>query len=280
MNKELKSYFQDLHHIDNEVLGRKEEEKLTRKAEEDHRKSKEKLAEHNLRLVVHIAKKYKGLGLAYADLIQAGNVGLLKAIEKFDPDRGTKFSTYAYWWVRQSVLKALNNHSRTIRVPAEILRLKRKITEVIREYREQGKEEPTKKDLAEEIGVSEDKIQRARRTGKPTRSLDKPLGGGEEGTILAEIIEEKQGTSPQNRGRAELARERLYETMEKKLTDRERQILKLRYGLDDHQPRTLGEVGKIFSLSKEGIRKLQKRALKELKESPMMKNFKITDLEM
>jgi len=264
MRQDVERYFNDLAGLENEVLDRKEEKELTEKVQTGDEEAKEKLVEHNLRLVVDVAKRYKNLGLAYADLIQAGNIGLLKAVDKFDPDRGNKFSTYAYWWIRQSILKALNKHSRTVRVPSYVNTLKRKIGRVTRDFKKKEGEEPTVQELAENLDSSEKKIKRAIKSGATARSLDKPLGEDEKGKTRAEAIEVDNEYSPQKRSRYELNRERLYELMNEKLSDKEKQVLKLRYGLEDHKSRTLKEVGRIFDLSPECIRQLQNRALDKL----------------
>lgn len=265
MARQLGPYFRDLTRADNEVLDREEERKLTRRVADGDQQAKEKLVEHNLRLVVNVVKGYRGLGLDYADLIQAGNLGLMKATERFDPELGNKFSTYAYWWIRQSVLRALDQESRTVRVPAQVSKLKRKVGKLTRDHKLQQGDKPSPEDLAEKVDASEERIRRAIRTGNRTKSLDKPLGGGKKGATLAEIVEGSRSYSPQENRKSELARERLYRLMEEELSDREERILKLRYGLEDYQPRTLGEVGEVFGVSRERIRQLQERALEKLK---------------
>lgn len=212
--------------------------------------------------MVDIAKGYRGYGLDYADLIQAGNLGLMRATDKFDPELGNKFSTYAYWWIRQSILRTLDCESRTVKVPVHVISLKRKIGQAARDYKER---KPSIEELAEKLDASEENIRRAIRAGKRTTSLDRPLEEGREGTTLEEVIEGKGGYSPQETRRRELARERLYRLMEEELTDRERRILKLRFGVEDYQPRTLRELGEIFDLTCERIRQLQDRALEKLK---------------
>lgn len=265
MDQQLEHYFRDLSRVDNEVLEREEEKKLTKRVEAGDRGARERLVEHNLRLVVDVAKNYRELGLEYSDLIQAGNLALLRAVDKFDPGMDNKLSTYAYWWIRQSILKALDNHSRTVKVPAYMSRLKRKIGQFTEDYKKREGEEPSVKELSKNLDDSEEKIKLAIRSGRGTKSLDKPLGEDRKGETLAEIIEEKKGYSPREKGKAEIAREKLYRLLEEELTDREKQIIKLRYGLEDYNPRTLKEVARVFDLSAECIRQLQNRALDKLK---------------
>lgn len=271
MANRLTRYFHDLTQADNEVLGREEERKLARRIKEGDRKAKDKLVEHNLRLVVDIAKGYRGYGLDYSDLIQAGNLGLLKAIEKFDPELGNKFSTYAYWWIRQSIFRTLSNQSRTVRIPVQVISLQRRIDEITTDYKNRGAGEPDLKQLAEKLDTTEEKVERAIRAENQTKSLDKPLGEYRKGATLAEVLEGEDDYAPTKNRRSELASERLHRLMEERLTDRERRVLRLRFGIEDYQPRTLEEVGEVFDLSRERIRQLQDRALKKLKGSEGIK---------
>ncbi|MEF8799361.1 MAG: sigma-70 family RNA polymerase sigma factor [Candidatus Bipolaricaulota bacterium] len=271
MTREAERYFRDLTNADNEVLDREEERKLARQIKAGDREAKGKLVEHNLRLVVDVAKHYRGLGLDYPDLIQAGNLGLLKTVEKFDPELGYKFSTYAYWWIRQSVLRALDQESRTVKLPVHVSGLKREIGQVTREYKDRGREAPSFTQLAERLDVSKEKIRRAIQAGQQTSSLDEPLGQEGGGATLAEVVEGDESYSTQRQAEEDFTRRKLYEAMNQELSDRERRVLILRYGLEDYQPRTLGEVGKVFDLSHERIRQLEERALEKLKDSELVR---------
>jgi RNA polymerase primary sigma factor len=275
MSRKQNRYFHDLSRADNEVLDRQEERSLARRVRTGDQKAKEKLVEHNLRLVVDIAKGYRNLGLEFADLIQEGCLGLLKATEMFDPELGYKFSTYAYWWIRQRIIRALDDKSRTVRTPANLNELKWKISRVTRKYKTQKGREPTLEELAKKLDVSKARIKRAIRSKRRTTSLDKPLGdGGGEG-VLGDIVEAK-GYSPTREAESNLAKEKLYQAMEEKLTDRERRVLMLRYGLEDYKPRTLEETGKVFDLSRERIRQLENRALEKLQVDEELANYKGT----
>ena len=269
MSQKLRQYFDDLSRVNSEVLNKKEERELSKRVKEGDQEAKEQLVEHNLRLVLDVAKDYKNLGLDYADLIQAGNIGLLKAVNKFDHTLDNKFSTYAYWWIRQSILRALNKHSRTVKVPAHMTRLKREIGRIKRDYKKREGREPTINELADETDEPKDKMRRAILSGTGTKSLNRTLGERDEGKTLAEVIEEKREDTPDEKGEAELTRNRLSQLMDEKLRDRERQVLRLRYGLDDYQPRTLKEVGDVFDLSAESIRQIQNRALEKLKRADL-----------
>ena len=271
MAEGVQRYFHDLTSADNEVLNREEEKELARRAKAGDREAREELIEHNLRLAVDVASNYRNLGLDYSDLIQAGNLGLLKAIERFDPELGYKFSTYAYWWIKQAILRTLDNESRTVNVPVHLSNLKRKVGQISRDYRDREGEEPDIEKLAEKLDASEKKIKRAIRAERKTKSLDRPLGGGKGERTLVEMVEREQNLSPAERIADELARERLYQLMEEELTDRERRVLKLRFGLEDYQPRTLAEVGEVFDLSRERIRQLQEQALEKLRKPELEK---------
>lgn len=267
MNERLDRYFRELSGADHQVLDREEEKELTRRVEAGDRKAREELAEHNLRLVVDIAKGYRNLGLAFPDLIQEGSLGLLKAVDEFDPDLGYKFSTYAYWWIRQRIIRALDQKSRTIRIPSHMSGLKRKISQAAESYRKEEGEEPSLGELAERLNESEERIKQALKSEGQTKSLDKPLGDEGDGSTLVEVLETDRGPAPEEEIEAELATEDFKEAMEEELTDRERRVLKLRYGLEDHRTRTLEEVGDVFDLSRERIRQLQNRALEKLRSS-------------
>ncbi|MBS3736079.1 MAG: sigma-70 family RNA polymerase sigma factor [Candidatus Bipolaricaulota bacterium] len=259
----IRRYFDE---VGNEaLLTREEEVELAKRIEQDDEEAREKLASSNLRLVISIAKKYRNYGLPFLDLIQEGNLGLMKAIEKFDWRKGYKFSTYATWWIRQAILKALTNRSRTVRVPAHMKELSRKIDRVEEEYiQEHGTEPPIEK-VAEDLDVTVEKVRRAKKAAQTTVSLDKPLGEeSSDSGVLGDIFADDNLPTPEQETFDSLLKGRLKGLLNKELTDREKHILKLRYGLEDYKTRTLEEVGEVFDISRERVRQLQNRAIEKL----------------
>ncbi len=266
----VKAYFDEIG--ERPLLTREEEVQLAQRIEEGDEAAKEELAVANLRLVISIAKKYRNFGLSFLDLIQEGNVGLMKAVEKFDWRKGYKFSTYATWWIRQAILRAITNRSRTIRVPAHMSELIRDINRVEREYIQEHGEEPKVEDLAEELDVSPEKIRHAKKTAQRTTSLDKPLSNeGSDTGVLGDIMPDNNLPNPEEESLQTLLKEQLKRLLHEVLTERERRIIQLRYGLEDYHPRTLNEVGKVFGISRERVRQIQKQAINKLK-SPKVKD--------
>ena len=266
----VKAYFDEIG--ERPLLSREEEVQLAQRIEEDDQEAKEELAVANLRLVISIAKKYRNYGLSFIDLIQEGNVGLMKAVEKFDWRKGYKFSTYATWWIRQAILRAITNRSRTIRVPAHMSELIREINKLEREYIQEHGEEPEAEDLAEELDISTDKVRQAKKTAQRTTSLDKPLGDEDTDTnVLGDILPDNNLPNPEEESHQALLKDELKELLHEVLTDRERRVVQLRYGLEDYHPRTLNEVGKVFGISRERVRQIQKQAINKLK-SPKVKD--------
>lgn len=266
----VKAYFDEIG--DRPLLTRQEEVQLAQRIEEGDKSAKQELAVANLRLVISIAKKYRNFGLSFLDLIQEGNLGLMKAVEKFDWRKGYKFSTYATWWIRQAILRAITNRSRTIRVPAHMSKLIRDVNKVEREYLQEHGEEPQPKEIAEELDISKEKVRRAKKTAQRTTSLDKPLSEeGDSSGALGDIMADDNLPNPEEESLQSLLKEELKKLLHEVLTDRERRILQLRYGLEDYHPRTLNEVGKVFGISRERVRQIQKQAINKLK-SPKVKN--------
>lgn len=270
MDKNLEQYFDDITNSEMELLSREEEQDLAKRIEEGDETARRELAEHNLRLVISIAKKYRNYGLDFEDLIQEGNTGLMKAVDKFDHTKGYKFSTYATWWIRQAIFRALNDKSRTVRIPAHMSGLIRKINQAAERYNQENGEPPSCEELADMVDEPAEKVRRARRFSQTTTSLDKPLGDSpNDGGVLGDILEDESSASPEQVTADQMLKDRLKFLLNRRLTDREKQILRLRYGLEDQHPRTLKETGKVFDLSRERIRQLQERALKKLREADL-----------
>ncbi len=258
------------------LLSREEEKELAKRIEQGDEEAREKLASANLRLVISIAKKYRGYGLPFLDIIQEGNIGLMKAIDKFDWRKGYKFSTYATWWIRQAILKALNNESRTVRVPSHVSSLNRKIDKYINSYKEETGEKPTNEQIAEELDVEVRKIRNARRAKKESVSLDKPLREEEgDSEALGDVLADDDSPQPEREAFGDMLEDRLKGLLNKALSDREKQILKLRYGLEDYQPLTLEEVGDVFDISRERVRQLQDRAINKLKDPKFKEQLEV-----
>lgn len=265
----IRTYFDEIGKVS--LLTRDEEVELAKRIEKGDEKAKKQLASANLRLVVSVAKKYRNYGLPFLDLIQEGNVGLMKAIEKFDWRKGFKFSTYATWWIRQAILRSITNRSRTIRIPAHMNELIREINKAESEHIQKHGEEPFIGEIAESLDVSEEKVRKAKKSAQTTTSLDKPLGeDSEDGGVLGDILEDNSVPAPEKETFNTLLRDRLKGILNQELTDREKRILQLRYGLEDYHPRTLDEVGKVFDISRERVRQIQKKAIEKL-QSPKIK---------
>jgi len=267
----IRTYFGEISRVP--LLTREDEVRLAKRIEAGDKHAKEELAEANLRLVVSIAKKYRGCGLPFLDLIQEGNLGLMKAIEKFDYTRGYKFSTYATWWIRQAILRAITNRSRTIRVPTHINELIRKIYQVERTHLKESGELPTLEELADELDTTLENVVKAKKTAQSLTSLDMPIGYDDDGSVLGDFIEDATVESPERETFEHLLVQELGRALEERLTDRERKILELRYGLNDYQPKTLDEVGEVFGISRERVRQIQKEALSKLQDSDLRKRL-------
>jgi len=261
----IRTYFGEISRVP--LLTRADEVALAKRIEAGDKRAKEELAEANLRLVVSIAKKYRGCGLPFLDLIQEGNLGLMKAIEKFDYTKGFKFSTYATWWIRQAILRAITNRSRTIRVPTHINELIRKIYQLERSHLKETGEMPSSENMAVELETTEENIIKAKKTAQSMTSLDMPIGYDDDGSVLGDFIEDRSVDSPERETFDHLLVQELEQALNERLTDREKRILELRYGLNDYQPRTLDEVGVEFGISRERVRQIQKEALAKLQDS-------------
>lgn len=240
------------------------------KAESDYAKSR--LSEANLRLVVSIAKRYVGRGMQFLDLIQEGNLGLMKAVDKFDYTKGFKFSTYATWWIRQSITRAIADQARTIRIPVHMVETINKTGRVSRQLLQTLGREPSTAEIAAEMGISEEKVVEIQKIAQDPVSLETPIGE-EEDSHLGDFIEDNNATSPSDSAEKRMLREQLLQVLDT-LTPRENELLRKRYGLDDNKPKTLEEVGHEFNVTRERIRQIEAKALRKLRHPNRTKKLK------
>ncbi|MFW6287303.1 MAG: RNA polymerase sigma factor RpoD [bacterium] len=261
MDDPVRMYLKGIGKVD--LLTAEEEVNLAKRIEEGDEAAKQHLIEANLRLVVSIAKKYIGRGMHYLDLIQEGNMGLMKAVEKFDYRKGYKFSTYATWWIRQAITRAIADQSRTIRVPVHMVEKINKLIRVSRQLFQDLGREPTSEELAEEMGLTEEKVREIKKISKESISLETPIGE-EEDSNLGDFIKDEETPQPTESVNHILLKEQLDDVLST-LTEREKRILELRFGIGDGRNRTLEEVGREFGVTRERIRQIEAKALRKLR---------------
>lgn len=274
VNDSVKQYLKEIGRVP--LLKPKEETELAKRIAAGDKKAKDQLINANLRLVVSIAKHYIGRGMQFLDLISEGNLGLIKAVEKFDYKKGFKFSTYATWWIRQAITRAIADQARTIRIPVHMVETINKITRVQRQLVQELGREPTAEEISKKMDgtISPDRIREITTLALEPVSLESPIGE-EDDSHLGDFVEDKESVSPTEYTRKSMNRDALFSVMND-LTDREERVLRLRYGLDDNRPRTLEEVGKEFGVTRERIRQIEAKAIRKLRHPTRTK--KLDDL--
>ena len=266
----VKMYLKDIGRVP--LLTAEEELSLAKEMSEGNAAAKDKLINANLRIVVSIAKRYVGRGMAFLDLIQEGNLGLMKAVDKFDYTKGFKFSTYATWWIRQAITRSIADQARTIRIPVHMVETINKLIKVSRSLLQQLGREPTSEEIAEAMGISEARVIEIQKIAQDPVSLETPIGE-EDDSHLGDFIEDTSATAPIDAAEANMLKEQVNEILGT-LAPREAMVLILRYGLRDNRPRTLEEVGKVFNVTRERIRQIEAKALRRLKHPNKTKKLR------
>jgi RNA polymerase primary sigma factor len=270
INDPVRMYLKEIGRVP--LLTAEEEIELAKRIEQGDEEAKRRLAEANLRLVVSIAKRYVGRGMLFLDLIQEGNMGLIKAVEKFDHGKGFKFSTYATWWIRQAITRAIADQARTIRIPVHMVETINKLIRVSRQLLQELGREPTPEEIAAEMDLSVEKVREIMKIAQEPVSLETPIGE-EDDSHLGDFIEDQEALAPADAAAYELLKEQLEDVLDT-LTEREENVLRLRFGLDDGRTRTLEEVGKVFGVTRERIRQIEAKALRKLRHPSRSKRLK------
>ncbi|MFS1513510.1 RNA polymerase sigma factor RpoD [Chengkuizengella sp. SCS-71B] len=270
INDPVRMYLKEIGRVP--LLSAEEEVNLAIRIEQGDEEAKKRLAEANLRLVVSIAKRYVGRGMLFLDLIQEGNMGLIKAVEKFDHTKGYKFSTYATWWIRQAITRAIADQARTIRIPVHMVETINKLIRVSRQLLQDLGREPAPEEIAKEMELSTDKVREIMKIAQEPVSLETPIGE-EDDSHLGDFIEDQEALAPSDAAAYELLKEQLEDVLDT-LTEREENVLRLRFGLDDGRTRTLEEVGKVFGVTRERIRQIEAKALRKLRHPSRSKRLK------
>jgi len=270
INDPVRMYLKEIGRVP--LLTAEEEIELAKRIEQGDEDAKRRLAEANLRLVVSIAKRYVGRGMLFLDLIQEGNMGLIKAVEKFDHGKGFKFSTYATWWIRQAITRAIADQARTIRIPVHMVETINKLIRVSRQLLQELGREPTPEEIAAEMDLSVEKVREIMKIAQEPVSLETPIGE-EDDSHLGDFIEDQEALAPADAAAYELLKEQLEDVLDT-LTEREENVLRLRFGLDDGRTRTLEEVGKVFGVTRERIRQIEAKALRKLRHPSRSKRLK------
>ncbi len=270
INDPVRMYLKEIGRIN--LLTTDEEFEYAKLAEQGDEYAKKMLAESNLRLVVSIAKRYVGRGMLFLDLIQEGNIGLMKAVDKFDPTKGYKFSTYATWWIRQAITRAIADQARTIRVPVHMVETINKLARVQRQLTQELNREPSEEEIAKKLGITVDKVREVYKISQDPVSLETPIGE-EDDSHLGDFIRDERTMSPEEYATVEMLKSELANVLST-LTEREEKVLRLRFGLDDGQCRTLEEVGQIFGVTRERIRQIEAKALRKLRHPSRSRKLK------
>ncbi len=270
INDPVRMYLKEIGRVS--LLSADEEVELAKRIELGDEEAKRRLAEANLRLVVSIAKRYVGRGMLFLDLIQEGNMGLIKAVEKFDYLKGYKFSTYATWWIRQAITRAIADQARTIRIPVHMVETINKLIRISRQLLQELGREPSAEEIAQEMDMSPEKVREIQKIAQEPVSLETPIGE-EDDSHLGDFIPDEDALAPADAAAYELLKEQLEDVLDT-LTEREENVLRLRFGLDDGRTRTLEEVGKVFGVTRERIRQIEAKALRKLRHPSRSKRLK------
>jgi RNA polymerase primary sigma factor len=270
MNDPVRMYLKEIGR--SRLLSTEEEVDLAQRIQQGDEQARQRLTECNLRLVVSIARRYAGRGMLFLDLIQEGNIGLMKAVEKFDYTKGYRFSTYATWWIRQAITRAIADQARTIRIPVHMIETINKLIRVSRQLVQELGREPTPKEIADVMELTTDRIREIQKIAQEPISMEMPIGE-EHDSSLGDFIEDPDARAPEDAAAYELLKEQMKDILDT-LTDREENVIRLRFGLDDGRSRTLEEVGKVFGVTRERIRQIEAKALRKLRHPSRSKRLK------